>query len=77
MRSEFITHFFLLPQKMPLAISFSMSGWSVAAAHVGGCWAACRSRARIIAELPTVQPSASEASWLRCRRMVSVSWVSE
>lgn len=76
MRSEFISHFFLLPQKMPLAISFSISGWSVAEAHGGDCWAACRSRARTTAELPTVQPRASEASWLSCRRMVSASWVS-
>jgi hypothetical protein len=65
MPTEFTSHFFLLPQNMPLLISCSISGWSVAAAHPGDCWAAYRSRARITAELPTVQPNASEASWLR------------
>jgi hypothetical protein len=65
MRGKLASHFFLLPQNVPLVISCSMKGWSAVAAHPGGCWAAYRSRARITAELPTVQPSASEASWLR------------
>lgn len=64
MRGEITSHFFLLPQKVPLVISCSMSGWSIVAAHVGGCWAAYRSSARITAELPTVHPNASVASWL-------------
>ncbi len=76
MRSELLSHFFLLPQKMPLAISCSIRGWSDAEAHACGCWLAYRSKARITAELPTVQPSASEASWFSCLRMVSASWVS-
>jgi hypothetical protein len=76
MRGKFTSHFFLLPQNVPLVISCSMSGWSAAAAHPGGCWAAYRSRARIIAELPTVHPRASEASWLSCWRRRSASWLS-
>lgn len=76
MPTELLTHFFLLPQKMPLAISCSMSGWSVAEAHAVGCCATYRSRARIIAELPTVQPRASEASWLSCWSRMSASRVS-
>jgi hypothetical protein len=76
MLTEIISHFFLLPQKMPVAISFSISGWRVVEAHVGDCWAVCRSRARTTAELPTDQPRASEASWLSCLRMVWASWVS-
>jgi hypothetical protein len=76
MRSEFISHFFLLPHSRPLAISCSMSGWSVAEAQAVGCCATYRSRARITAELPTVQPRASEASWLSCWRRMSASRVS-
>ena len=75
MRSEIISHFFLLPQKRPLAISCSISGWSVAETQEGGCCQTYWRRARITAELPTVQPSASEASWFSSFRMVSVSWV--
>jgi hypothetical protein len=76
MRREFISHFFLVPQTVPLAISCSISGWSDSETHAGVCWLVYRSKARIIAELPTVQPSASEAPWLSCFRMVSASWVS-
>ncbi len=77
MFGEFTSHFFLLPQKVPLAISRSMSGWSAVAAQVGGCWSAYRRRERTIAEPPTVHPKASEASWLRRWRIVLVSSVSE
>lgn len=73
---EFISHFFLLPQNVPLVISCSMSGWSVAAAHPGGCWAMYRSSARMTAELPTVQPRASVASWLSPWRSWAVSRLS-
>ena len=76
MRSEFISHFFLLPQTMPLAISRSISGWSDVEAHAGDCWATYWSRARITAELPTVQPRASEASRLSCWSNWSVSRLS-
>jgi hypothetical protein len=75
MRGEFIPHFFLLPQMVPLVISCSIRGWSAVAAHPGGCWATYRSSARMTAELPTVHPSASEASWFSSLRMVSASWV--
>jgi hypothetical protein len=76
MLSEFTSHFFLLPQTMPASISFSISGWSVVGAHEVGCCATYRSRARTRAELPTVQPKASEASWLSCWRRISASRVS-
>jgi hypothetical protein len=76
MRSEIIPHFFLLPHSRPLAISCSIRGWSAVEAQVVGCCATYRSRARITAELPTVQPSASEASWLSCWRRISASRVS-
>jgi hypothetical protein len=76
MRGEFISHFFLLPQNVPLVISCSIRGWSAVAAHPGGCWATYRSNARMTAELPTVQPRASEASWLSCWRRRSASWLS-
>jgi hypothetical protein len=65
---EIIPHFFLLPHRRPLAISCSMKGWSAVVVHAGGCCSTYRSRARMTAELPTVQPSASEASWLSCWR---------
>ena len=64
MVSEIIPHFFLLPQNMPESISCAISGWRVAAVHPGGCWETYRMSARITAELPTVQPKASVASWL-------------
>jgi hypothetical protein len=64
MCSELLSHFFLLPQNVPLEISCSMRGWSAVAAHPGGCWATYRISARMTAELPTVQPKASVASWL-------------
>jgi hypothetical protein len=54
MPTEITSHFFFLPQTVPLAISCSMRGWSVAAAQVGGCCATYRSNARMTAELPTV-----------------------
>src|SRR3954454_19430050 len=49
---------------MPESISCAIRGWRVAAVHPGGCWATYRMSARITAELPTVQPKASVASWL-------------
>jgi|SRR5712664_85434 len=76
MRSEFISYFFLPPQMRPLAISCLIRGWSVAEAHEAGCCATYWSRARITAELLTVQPRASEASWLSCWRSRSVSRLS-
>jgi hypothetical protein len=76
MLTEITSHFFLLPQTVPLAISRSISGWSDVEAHAGDCWATYWSRARITAELPTVQPRASEASWLSCWSNRSVSRLS-
>jgi hypothetical protein len=75
MRRELVSHFFLLPQTVPLAISCSIRGWSKEEAHSGGCCLVYRTRARTMAELLTDQPSASVASRLRCRRRVSSSWV--
>jgi hypothetical protein len=68
---------FLLPQTVPLLISSSIRGKRADEAHAGGCAFAYRSRARITAELPTVQPKTSEACWLRFRNVRSVSAVSE
>ena len=76
MRSEIISHFFLVPQNVPLAISRSMSGWRDVEDQVEGCWAMYWSKARITAELPTVQPKASDASWLSRWRRWSASWLS-
>src|SRR5688500_9724294 len=70
-------HFFLLPQTVPLLISSSMRGKRADDAHAGGCAFTYRSKARITAELPTVQPKTSEACWLRFRNVRSVSAVSE
>ena len=72
-RCAVISHLFLLPQTMPESISCAIRGWSVAAAHSGDCWAAYRIRARTTAELPTVQPKVSEASWRRCSSVLSAS----
>jgi hypothetical protein len=68
---------FLLPQTIPLLISSSIKGKRADEAHAGGCAFAYRSRARITAELPTVQPKTSEALWLRFRKVRSFSAVSE
>jgi hypothetical protein len=70
-------HRFLLPQTVPLLISSSIRGKRADEAHAGGCAFTYRSRARITAELPTVQPKTSEACWLRFRKVRSVSVVSE
>jgi hypothetical protein len=71
------SHRFLLPQTVPLLISSSIRGKRADDAHAGGCAFTYRSKARITAELPTVQPKTSEAYWLRFRKVRSVSVVSE
>lgn len=77
MRNECISHFFLLPQTKPSEISRSMTGKSTVAFQDGGCCDAIVRRARTTAELLTVQPSASDASWCMRWRKRLVSVVSE
>src|SRR5258708_16241102 len=77
MRSELLTHFFFLPHTKPSAISRSITGNSAVAIQEEGCCEATWRRARTIAELLTVQPSASDASCRSCCRKRSVSRVSE
>lgn len=72
---ELLTHFFLLPQMTPWAISCSISGWRVVDGQEDGCSAAYRTSARRIADLLTVQPNASVASWPSCWRNSSASRV--
>ena len=62
MTGEFISHFFLLPQTRPAAISCSIRSSRTDRRHAGGCWATYRSTARTTAESLTVHPSASDAS---------------
>ena len=59
---------FLLPQTIPACISCSMRGASVVDTQEEGWAVAYRKRARTTAELLTVQPMISDASWLsRCK----------
>jgi hypothetical protein len=74
-KCDLLTHFFLLPHSTPASISCSTRGNSAVVFHSWGCCEACRMSARTSAELLTVQPRVSVASWLSCPKARCVLWV--